>query len=84
MADHPLTSLTDAHRAEALARFARLRPHVEDGVPLSRLAHAHGIPLRTLQGPKVAKAQISAKSSASRIGTPYSEHCGCRGVCGRH
>ena len=26
-----------------------MRPHVEEGIPLPRLAHAHAIPLRTLQ-----------------------------------
>ena len=31
----------------ALDRFRRLRPHLEDGLPLARLARAEGIPLRT-------------------------------------
>jgi putative transposase len=48
MAD-PLTSLTDPERAGALGRFQVLRRHLEDGIPLSSLAHSHMIPLRTLQ-----------------------------------
>jgi putative transposase len=32
-----------------LARFAVLRPHLEDGVPLTRLARAEGVALRTAQ-----------------------------------
>lgn len=35
-------------REEALALFARLRPFLEEGVPLPRLAREAGIPLRTL------------------------------------
>ncbi len=31
----------------ALDRFRRLRPHLEDGCPLARLARAEGLPLRT-------------------------------------
>jgi putative transposase len=43
----PLTHLTEAQRAVALDRFNLLRPHLEEGVPLTQLARAHGIPLRT-------------------------------------
>jgi putative transposase len=43
----PLTALTEEERAVALDRFRRLRPHLEDGLPLARLARAEGIPLRT-------------------------------------
>ena len=45
----PLTSLTEVRRAQAQARFAFLRPVLEEGVPLSRLAREGGIPLRTAQ-----------------------------------
>lgn len=43
----PLTSLRDEDRATALERFHLLRPALEEGVPLTRLAHLHGLPLRT-------------------------------------
>ena len=45
----PLTGLSEARRAEALRRFAVLRPHLEEDVPLARVARAQGIPLRTAQ-----------------------------------
>ncbi|CAA9586582.1 MAG: Mobile element protein [uncultured Thermomicrobiales bacterium] len=44
-----LTGLTPARREEAFALFARLRPFLEEGVPLPRLAREAGIPLRTLR-----------------------------------
>jgi putative transposase len=44
-----LTALPEPTRAQALARFRLLRPHLEDGVPLARLARAEGIALRTAQ-----------------------------------
>ena len=37
----------------------------------------------TLLGPKVAKAQISARSPAYPIAMPYSEIGGCRVLLGR-
>ena len=43
----PLTELTEAQRDQAMARFALLRRHVEDGVPLARLARQEGVPIRT-------------------------------------
>jgi putative transposase len=49
MADRrPLTSVSEAARARALDRFQQLvQPHLEDGVPLARVAAAHGIPVRS-------------------------------------
>src|SRR3954471_20872735 len=41
--------LSEEERAQAFARFAALRPHLEDGIPLTRLAHSEGIALRTLE-----------------------------------
>ena len=35
--------------AQAMARFAVLRPHLEEGVPLARAAGEAGVPLRTAQ-----------------------------------
>jgi putative transposase len=43
-----LTTCTETQRTEALRRFHLIRPFLEDGVPLTRLAtHAH-LPVRTL------------------------------------
>ena len=44
LADYP-----EAARTQALAHFAQLRPHLEDGVPLTVLARQLDVPLRTLQ-----------------------------------
>lgn len=41
--------LSEQERERALERFRLLRPHLEEGVPLTRLARAEGIPLRTAQ-----------------------------------
>jgi hypothetical protein len=43
----PLTALTEEERAVALERFQLLRRHLEDGVPLTMVAAAQAIPLRT-------------------------------------
>jgi transcriptional regulator GlxA family with amidase domain len=45
----PLTQLTESLRDLALQRFQLLQPYLEDGVPLTRLARAHGLKHRTLQ-----------------------------------
>ena len=42
-------TLTGEGQAQAMARFAVLRPHLEDSVPLARAADAAGVPLRTAQ-----------------------------------
>jgi putative transposase len=42
-----LSALPEATRAQALSRFQLLRPFLEDGVPLARIAGEHGINLRT-------------------------------------
>jgi putative transposase len=41
--------LSEEQRERALDRFRLLRPHLEEGVPLTRLAQAEGIVLRTAQ-----------------------------------
>jgi putative transposase len=48
---HPplLSELTEDQRALALERFQILQPHLEEGVPLIRLAEQHGLFYRTLQ-----------------------------------
>ena len=40
-------SLPAGRQAEAMARFAVLRPHLEDDVPLARAARDAGVPIRT-------------------------------------
>lgn len=42
-------ALTEAQRRRALARFRLLRPFLEDGVPLGRIAREQGVTLRTAQ-----------------------------------
>jgi putative transposase len=42
-----LTQLSEAQRAQAMLRFAVLRPHLEDGISLSRAAVAAGVAIRT-------------------------------------
>lgn len=45
-----LTELDDSARASAMACYeAVLRPHLEEGVPLTRATEAAGVPLRTAQ-----------------------------------
>lgn len=44
-----LTQFTDAQRAEALRQFQVIRPFLEDGVPLARIATEHQLQLRTLR-----------------------------------
>ena len=44
-----LTTLTEAQRTEALRHFHLIRPFLEDGVPLTRLAEERQIPIRTLR-----------------------------------
>jgi hypothetical protein len=46
-----LSCLTPAQREQALARWRVLRPHLEDGCPLVRVAGEHGVPERTLRRP---------------------------------
>jgi putative transposase len=44
-----LATLSESGRAEAHRRWLVLRPHLDDGVPLTRVAAQSGIPHRTLQ-----------------------------------
>ena len=44
-----LAALTDGQRESAMARFAVLRPHLEQEVPLARVAADAGVALRTVQ-----------------------------------
>jgi putative transposase len=44
-----LSAFSEAQRAEALRRFQIIRPFLEDGVPLTRLAESHDLKLRTLR-----------------------------------
>ena len=49
MAQSPLNGLSEAERALAFERFDLLRPALEEGVPLARVARDRGIALRTAQ-----------------------------------
>src|SRR5512142_1650606 len=49
MAQSPLNALSEAERALAFERFELLRPALEGGVPLARVARHRGIALRTAQ-----------------------------------
>ena len=44
----PLTAMSGARRERALARWRVLRPHVQDGIALTRVAGDCGIPLRAV------------------------------------
>jgi putative transposase len=44
-----LTGYTDAQRQQARRRYEILRPHLDEGVPLSRAAAQAGVPLSTAQ-----------------------------------
>ncbi|MFZ0257517.1 MAG: leucine zipper domain-containing protein [Gammaproteobacteria bacterium] len=48
-AEAALTELTADQRDEALARFAVLKPHLEDGVSLRQAASEAGVAVRTAQ-----------------------------------
>src|SRR5690348_3319510 len=43
----PLTAYTEEQRTRAQERFALIKPFLEDGVPLTQIAEAHHLPLRT-------------------------------------
>jgi len=45
----PLTALSEEQRAQALERFALLRPALEEGVPQAQIARTHEVSLRTIQ-----------------------------------
>jgi putative transposase len=47
MPPSPLSGLSEAERDLALKRFDLLRPFLEDGIPLTRVACARGLALRT-------------------------------------
>ena len=44
-----LAALDERRREQAMARFAALRPHLEEGVPRARAAGHAGIPVRTAE-----------------------------------
>jgi putative transposase len=45
----PLAAPSEEGQARAMTRFAILRPHLEEGVPLTRAAREAGVPSRTAQ-----------------------------------
>jgi putative transposase len=44
-----LTALSEQRRRQVMERFAVLRPHLEEGVPLTHAAGETGIPIRTVE-----------------------------------
>jgi putative transposase len=43
-----LAAFTEAQRQQAMARFAVLRAHLHEGIPLSEVARTAGVPLRSV------------------------------------
>src|ERR1700685_1202248 len=43
----PLTAYTEEQRVQAQERFVLIRPFLEEGVPLTQIAAAQHLPLRT-------------------------------------
>ena len=62
-----LTDLPEEARQQAFDRFMVLRPHLEDGVPLPRIAVAQGIPLRTLARWRRAYQQAGVVGLARKV-----------------
>ena len=60
--ERPLAELSEIQRDRAMARFAVLRPHLEDGAHLAQAARAAGVALRT------AERWLSRYRSAGLIG----------------
>ena len=44
-----LAALTEEQRLQAMVRFTVLRPHIDEGIPLSEAARDAGVPLRSAQ-----------------------------------
>src|SRR5262249_2051195 len=44
-----LAAFTEAQRQQAMARFAVLRSHLHEGIPVSEVARTAGVPLRSVQ-----------------------------------
>jgi putative transposase len=44
-----LATFTEEEREQAMARYAVLRPHIDEGIPLSETARDAGVPLRSVQ-----------------------------------
>ena len=44
-----LAAFTEAQRQQAMARFAVLRSHLHEGIPVSEVARTAGVPLRSMQ-----------------------------------
>ena len=45
----PLTALSDAQREQASARFAIVRPALEEGITQAQIARTHQLPKSTVQ-----------------------------------
>ena len=76
-------TLTEEGRAQAMARFAVLRPHLEDGVPLARAADAAGVPLRTAQRWLARYHQDGLAGLARPRRTSSPQRCRCASLARR-
>src|SRR5262245_9532671 len=78
-----LAACTEEERQQAMARFAVLRPHINEGVLLSEAARDAGVPLRSVQrwlAPlPCRRVGGSGKSQTIRYGQSQAP-CGTRGV----
>jgi hypothetical protein len=70
MSQVPLYGLSEAERTLAFERFELLRPSLEAGVPLARVARDRGIPLRTAQRFARGEATGANGTSPTRCARP--------------
>ena len=72
-----LVRLGEDGRAEAHRRWLALRAHLEDGVPLTRVAAQSGIPHRTLQRwlARYRAGGLAGLGQAARAERPGSPYC---------
>ena len=68
--DDSLAALSAGQREEAMTRFDLLKPHLEEGVPLARVASDAGIALRTA---KRWLARYRARGLAGLVRTARSD-----------
>jgi hypothetical protein len=73
-----LTSFAEEERRQAVERFGVLRPHVEDGVSLARLARQHGMPLRTPERWLHRLAGWCASLTPTEAGVSWQSNCSGR------
>jgi hypothetical protein len=72
-----LAACTEEERHEAMGRFAVLRPHLHDGVPLPEAARDAGVPLRSVPRwlARYRATGVASASSRLRIGVGDFGNC---------